>query len=128
MLYSMLYYVITAGNQNNLRSAAYEALMELIKNSPRDCYEHVKNTTVIILERLRAILQMEVSENYTWSPEKLNCLLFDNPQMLKVQKKTTLPKHMYQFFSAPTPSGFSLHSVIFVPGLFGGFIVTNQVS
>ena len=47
------------GNQNNLRSAAYEALMELIKNSPRDCYEVVKRTTVIILERLRTILQME---------------------------------------------------------------------
>ena len=83
----MLYYVITTGNQNNLRSAAYEALMELIKNSPRDCYEHVKNTTVIILERLRAILQMEVSENCPSSPAKLNCVLFDNPQMLKVQKK-----------------------------------------
>ena len=65
LLHSMLYYVITTGNQNNLRSAAYEALMELIKNSPRDCYEHVKNTTVIILERLRAILQMEVSETCT---------------------------------------------------------------
>ena len=63
-LHGMLYYAST-GNQNNLRSAAYEALMELIKNSPRDCYEHVKNTTVIILERLRAILQMEVSENCT---------------------------------------------------------------
>ncbi|XP_067934180.1 importin subunit beta-1-like [Watersipora subatra] len=47
------------GNQNNLRSAAYEALMELIKNSPKDCYEVVKSTTVIILERLRTILQME---------------------------------------------------------------------
>ncbi|KAF6036886.1 KPNB1 [Bugula neritina] len=48
------------GNLNNLRSAAYEALMELIKNSPKDCYEVVKRTTEIILERLQTILQMEV--------------------------------------------------------------------
>lgn len=62
---TLLTMIVTAfvllGNQSNLRSAAYEALMELIKNSPRDCYETVKNTTVIILERLQAILQMEVS-------------------------------------------------------------------
>jgi len=43
----------------NLRSAAYEALMEMIKNSPKDCYETVQKTTVIILERLQQVLQME---------------------------------------------------------------------
>jgi len=52
--------VLLTGNLNNLRSAAYEALMELIKNSPKDCYEVVKRTTEIILERLQTILQMEV--------------------------------------------------------------------
>ena len=26
----------------NLRSAAYEALMEMVKNSPKDCYETVQ--------------------------------------------------------------------------------------
>lgn len=54
------YVVLLTGNLNNLRSAAYEALMELIKNSPKDCYEVVKRTTEIILERLQTILQMEV--------------------------------------------------------------------
>ncbi len=43
----------------NLRPAAYEALMEMIKNSPRDCYETVQHTTLIILQRLRTILMIE---------------------------------------------------------------------
>lgn len=47
------------GNQCNLRNAAYEALMELMKNSPRDCYPTVQKTTMIILERLQQVLHME---------------------------------------------------------------------
>ncbi len=43
----------------NLRSAAYEALMEMVKNSPRDCYGTVQRTIVIVLERLQQVLQME---------------------------------------------------------------------
>ncbi len=43
----------------NLRSAAYEALMEMIKNSPKDCYTTVQKTIVIIMERLQQVLQME---------------------------------------------------------------------
>merc|ERR1712008_538224 len=43
----------------NLRSAAYEALMEMIKNSPKDCYEIVKTTIRIVLDRLQQVLQME---------------------------------------------------------------------
>lgn len=38
------------GNQSNLRITAYEALMELIKHSPKDCYSAVRNTTVVILK------------------------------------------------------------------------------
>ncbi|XP_071449486.1 importin subunit beta-1 [Hetaerina americana] len=45
--------------QANLRSAAYEALMEMVKNSPRDCYPTVQKTTLVILERLQQVLQME---------------------------------------------------------------------
>lgn len=48
------------GNQNNLRGAAYEALMEMVKNSPKDCYVTVQKTTMVILERLQRVLQMEV--------------------------------------------------------------------
>ncbi|EFP12305.1 hypothetical protein CRE_23223 [Caenorhabditis remanei] len=40
------------GNQSNLRITAYEALMELIKHSPKDCYSAVRNTTVVILKVL----------------------------------------------------------------------------
>lgn len=47
------------GNANNLRSAAYEALMEMVKNSPKDCYVTVQKTTMVILERLQRVLQME---------------------------------------------------------------------
>jgi importin subunit beta-1 len=45
--------------QANLRSAAYEALMEMIKNSPKDCYVTVQKTIMVILERLQQVLQME---------------------------------------------------------------------
>lgn len=44
---------------SNLRAAAYEALMETVKNSPKDCYDTVQKTTVIILQRLQQVLQME---------------------------------------------------------------------
>ncbi|EFO86467.1 hypothetical protein CRE_25994, partial [Caenorhabditis remanei] len=47
------------GNQSNLRITAYEALMELIKHSPKDCYSAVRNTTVVILKKLESLLQME---------------------------------------------------------------------
>lgn len=49
------------GHQNNLRSAAYEALMEIVKNSAKDCYPAVQRTTLVIMERLQQVLQMEVS-------------------------------------------------------------------
>ena len=44
---------------SNLRAAAYEALMETVKNSPKDCYETVQKTTITILQRLQQVLQME---------------------------------------------------------------------
>nr|CAH7741023.1 unnamed protein product [Callosobruchus chinensis] len=47
------------GGQANLRPAAYEALMEMVKNSPKDCYVTVQKTTMVILERLQQVLQME---------------------------------------------------------------------
>jgi importin subunit beta-1 len=33
--------------------------MEMVKNSPRDCYVIVQKTTMVILERLQQVLQME---------------------------------------------------------------------
>ena len=47
------------GSQNNLRSSAYEALMEMIKNSPKDCYTTVQKTTIVILGRLENVIQLE---------------------------------------------------------------------
>lgn len=53
------------GAQANLRGAAYEALMDMIKNSPNDCYVVVQKTTMVILDRINQVLQMEthVSSN-----------------------------------------------------------------
>lgn len=47
------------GAQANLRAAAYEALMDMIKSAPNDCYAIVQRTTMVILERLNQVLQME---------------------------------------------------------------------
>lgn len=44
---------------SNLRSSAYEAVMEMMKNSPKDCYEVVQTTTMVILSRLQQVLQLE---------------------------------------------------------------------
>ncbi|GMR56453.1 hypothetical protein PMAYCL1PPCAC_26648 [Pristionchus mayeri] len=46
-------------NQSNLRLAAFETLMELIKNSPKDCYHVVQNTTLLMLKKLEQLLDME---------------------------------------------------------------------
>ncbi|XP_052813839.1 importin subunit beta-1-like isoform X2 [Mya arenaria] len=46
-------------NQNNLRNAAYEAIMELMKNSPKDCYPIVLSTLVLVLDKLEKVLQLE---------------------------------------------------------------------
>lgn len=47
------------GAQANLRAAAYEALMDMIKNAPNDCYAVVQRTTMVVLDRLNQVLQME---------------------------------------------------------------------
>ncbi len=44
---------------NNLRVAAYEALMEMIKNSPKDCYTTVQKTIMVVMERLKQVLSMD---------------------------------------------------------------------
>ncbi|KAL4217331.1 Importin subunit beta-1 [Mactra antiquata] len=47
------------GNQNNLRNAAYEAIMEMMKNSSKDCYTIVLRTLVLVLDKLDKVLKME---------------------------------------------------------------------
>lgn len=48
-----------AGN-SNLRSAAYEALMDLIKYSAKDCYPVVQKTTLHMMGKLQQVLQLDV--------------------------------------------------------------------
>uniref|UniRef100_A0AC35UBM6 Importin N-terminal domain-containing protein n=1 Tax=Rhabditophanes sp. KR3021 TaxID=114890 RepID=A0AC35UBM6_9BILA len=43
----------------NLRIAAYETLMELIKNSPKDCYTIVQKTTLTVLQKMEDLLSYE---------------------------------------------------------------------
>ncbi|KAF3818634.1 hypothetical protein GH733_012051 [Mirounga leonina] len=47
------------GHQNNLRSSAYESLLEIVKNSAKDCYPVVQKNTLVIMEQLQQVLQME---------------------------------------------------------------------
>ncbi|XP_061183739.1 importin subunit beta-1-like [Saccostrea echinata] len=47
------------GNQHNLRNAAFEALTEMIKNSPKDCYGIVQKTAIGVLEKLDRLLHMK---------------------------------------------------------------------
>lgn len=60
--FSLIYtnqFLRTDGNQSNLRLAAFETIMELIKNSPKDCYHVVQNTTILMLDKLEKLLQLE---------------------------------------------------------------------
>jgi len=47
------------GNQENLRNAAYEAIMELMKNAPDDCYDIVLKTTEEVMSRIQNLFAME---------------------------------------------------------------------
>lgn len=46
---------------HNLRSSAYEAVMELVKNSPKDVYSTIQKTLLAILNKMTAIFEMEQS-------------------------------------------------------------------
>ncbi len=47
--------------QTNLRAAAYEALMEMIENSAKDCYMTVQKTTMVIVERIQRVTYPEIA-------------------------------------------------------------------
>jgi len=57
----LVYYCRTDGGHNNLRTAAYEALMSLIKHSAKDCYAVICDTTQLIVTRLQQAVQLDVS-------------------------------------------------------------------
>lgn len=46
-------------NRGNLRSSAYEALMDVIKFSAKDVYPIIQKTTLVIIERLQHVLQLD---------------------------------------------------------------------
>lgn len=86
------------GHQNNLRSAAYEALMEIVKNSAKDCYPAVQKTTLVIMERLQQVLQMEVRKFFlqlsSSSAECLDrCEILDDVCLLSL---VSHPEHIGQ--------------------------------
>lgn len=62
-------------NFNNLRSSAYEAIMEMIKASPRDCYPIVRQMTLVILERLDRIFSVEGQSDQGQQITELQSLL-----------------------------------------------------
>lgn len=76
------------GSQSNLRSSAYEALMEMIKNSPRDCYTTVQKTTIVILGRLESVIQLE--NNIQTSTDKRQ--VFDLQSLLCATLQSVLRK------------------------------------
>ncbi|XP_065178796.1 importin subunit beta-1-like [Sycon ciliatum] len=45
-------------SSSHLRSSAYEAVMELVKNSPADCYPVVQSTMMVIMQRVQQLLLM----------------------------------------------------------------------
>lgn len=49
------------GNEHNLRSAAYEAIMVMIKCSPDDCYDCVIKTTETIMQRIDQLININES-------------------------------------------------------------------
>ena len=49
------------GTNSKLRISAYEALMDLIRNSPADCYAVVQKTTMVVLQKMEALLAVEDS-------------------------------------------------------------------
>ncbi|PAV81378.1 hypothetical protein WR25_03614 [Diploscapter pachys] len=59
------------GHQANLRLAAFETLMELIKDSPKDCYQHVQSTTMMMLTKLEQLLNMEIASTNSTDKNQL---------------------------------------------------------
>lgn len=60
------------GNTSNLRAAAYEALMEMIKNSPNNCYASVQKTTIVILDRLAMVLSVDANSQNQSDRQRLH--------------------------------------------------------
>jgi hypothetical protein len=59
LIIALVFIFRTDGQQSNLRISAYEALMEMIKNSPKDCYPVVRSTTMTILKKIEHLLAIE---------------------------------------------------------------------
>jgi hypothetical protein len=60
--------------------------MEIVKNSAKDCYPAVQKTTLVIMERLQQVLQMEV--------RRLQCFILGKVAKLWMHTKVLLPLTM----------------------------------
>ncbi|XP_022662446.1 importin subunit beta-1-like isoform X2 [Varroa destructor] len=78
------------GNQSNLRGAAYESLMEMMKNSPKDCYQWVQSMTMVILQRINHILQISATAVNASQQEK--SALYDLQSLLCATLTSVLRK------------------------------------
>ena len=85
----------------NLRSAAYEALMEMIKNSPKDCYEIVKTTIRIVLDRLQQVgvqIADRVMSTNTWVEILLHSKLCEMISASNSKKNNFMYLHKMKYF------------------------------
>ena len=71
-------------NQSNLRNAAYEAVMEMIKNSPEDCYQTVLKTTEEIMKCIQGTFTMQVSQSDRSQFNDLQSLLCATLQVINL--------------------------------------------
>ena len=62
-IFFLLFHCRSDAAQSNLRTSSYEALMDLIKYSGKDCYVVVQKTAIHILEKLQKIIQLD---NVSW--------------------------------------------------------------
>ena len=68
--------------------------MEMVKNSPKDCYVTVQKTIMVILERLQQVLQMEariVSQSDRVQYNDLQSLLCATLQVLSTKVTIQIP-------------------------------------
>jgi hypothetical protein len=51
---------VSAGNESNYRTSAYEAITSFVQQATVDCVQVVSNTTLKILDRMEHLLNVQV--------------------------------------------------------------------
>ena len=88
-IFFLLFHCRSDAAQSNLRTSSYEALMDLIKYSGKDCYVVVQKTAIHILEKLQKIIQLD---NVSWLVSSMYSLslFFFNRALYKVLINSSL--------------------------------------